>query len=108
MMGIHKFFVDVEKTVMVSEPDLWYGKNEVEVSLFVTDEFHGQVEVRIFVESVDDLAMVHSVTVVTAGMDFDEKYRKVKEVFSTEKKLFDSIPDTVDVSTLKKMGFEYW
>ena len=52
-------FERLTKTVRVTDPECWYGRDTVEVHLFVTPPYKDNVLIRIFIETIDDFAVTY-------------------------------------------------
>ena len=90
----------ISKTVHVSDPDCWYRRNTVTVSLFVGIPFRDWQEVILIVNSIDDFAMAQRRRFAPNDKTAMEcYYRELLECFN-------SIPDTISVKWLRDRGFE--
>ena len=90
----------ITKTVHVSDPDCWYRRDTVTVTLFVGIPFRDYQEVILIVNSIDDFAMSMRCRCASGDSNvINYYYHKLKSVF-------DSMPDTISVQWLKDRGFE--
>lgn len=89
------------KRVKVSDPDMWYQENEVDVQLYVTPAYKGTVQVKILVSSIDDFA-------VSYIQECNEKYTDyIRSIYDHMKKwMFDRIPEVINIEWLYEHG--YW
>ncbi len=88
------------KIVKVSDPEYWYGQNEVEVSLGVTMPYKGHVWVRIFVDTIDDFAVSLDCQV---GETCTEQIKWIYDHY--EHFIFDRMPETVSLEWFYEHGF---
>ena len=88
------------KIVKVSDPECWYGQNEVEVSLHVTMSYKGKVWVRLFVDTIDDFA-------VSLDCEVEESYTdEIKWIYNHYKTfIFDRMPEVVSLEWFYEHGF---
>lgn len=93
-------FERLTKTVRVSDPECWYGRDTVKVHLFVTPPYTGNVIVRIFVESIDDFA-------VSYDYECEEKYKDmIKWAYNHIKFwMYDRIPNEINLGWLYEHGY---
>lgn len=94
-------FPRLTKKVKVSDPEMWYGKSEVDVSLFVTPPYAGRVYVKILVSSIDDFAVSHTT------YDCNVKYTDcIKGIYDHMKEwMYDRMPEEVSVEWLYEHGY---
>ena len=93
-------FPELKKRVKVSDPEMWYGRDEVDVSLFVTPPYEGMVYVKILISSIDDFAMSYA-------YDCEEKYTAhIKSIYSHLKEwMYDRMPEEISVVWLYEHGY---
>lgn len=96
-------FEKLTKTVKVTDPECWYGKNTVDVHLFVTTPYMDEVVVRIFVESIDDFAVVYD-------FECECKYKdQIKWAYNHLKTwMYDRMPDEISLAWLYEHGYLPW
>ena len=89
---------ELSKVVRVSDPEMWYNQMTVEVKLFVNPEYQGRINVRLFVESIDDFAMEYTRTCYTnAGVEYTYALM--------EKNMFDAMPKKISYKWLLEHGY---
>ena len=89
---------ELSKVVRVSDPEMWYNQKTVEVKLFVNPEYQGRINVRLFVESIDDFAMEYTRECFDQA-DVDYTYDRMK------KYLYDKMPKRISCKWLSEHGF---
>ena len=89
---------ELSKVVKVSDPENWYNQKTVTVKLFITPEYLGETDVRIFVESIDDFAMEYT-RACYGQEDIDCTYKLMKE------NMFDKLPKKISYSWLLEHGY---
>ena len=89
---------ELSKVVKVSDPEMWYNQKTVTVSLFVSPEYQGITDVRLFVESIDDFAMEYT-RQCFGQADVDYTYDRMK------KYLYDKMPKRISCKWLSEHGF---
>ena len=89
---------ELSKIVKVSDPEMWYNQKTVKVKLFICPEYKGTVDVRIFVESIDDFAMEYTRTRYSQE-DIDYTCRIMKE------NMFDKLPKKISYGWLLEHGY---
>lgn len=93
-------FHRLTKTVKVSDPDMWYQQNEVDVSLYVSPPYKGTVQVKILVSSIDDFAVAYI-------QECNEKYTDyIKSLYNHMKEwMYDRMPEEISVDWLYEHGY---
>ena len=93
-------FPRLTKKVKVSDPNMWYQKNEVDVSLFVTPPYKGTVYVKIRISSIDDFAVAYT-------YECDEKYADcIIDTYNHLKEwMYDRMPEEVSLVWLYEHGY---
>lgn len=93
-------FEMLTKTVRVTDPWRWYGRETVNVSLRVTAPWQGKVTIRIAVNSIDDFAVYYM-------YECDEKYKAlIKSMYEHLKEyMYDRMPDEISVEWLYEHGY---
>jgi hypothetical protein len=89
---------ELSKVVKVSDPECWYGRDEVTVRLFVYELFKGKFNVRLFVESIDDFAMEYTRECYSSA-SVDYTYKLMKE------NMFDTMPKEISYKWLLEHGY---
>lgn len=89
---------ELSKVVKVSDPECWYGRDEVTVRLFICPECEGKILVRLFVESIDDFAMEYSRDCYSQK-SAEHTYKLMKE------NMFDKMPEKISYSWLLEHGY---
>ena len=89
---------ELSKVVKVSDPEYWYGRDEVTVRLFICPECEGNILVRLFVESIDDFAMEYSRDCY-GSEHAKHTYKLMKE------NMFDKLPEEISYSWLLEHGY---
>lgn len=89
---------ELSKVVKVSDPECWYGRDEVTVRLFICPEYKGMITVRLFVESIDDFAMEYSRDCYSPG-EVEHTYELMKE------HMYDKMPEKISYSWLLEHGY---
>lgn len=89
----------IRKTVRVSDPDCWYRRDTVTVSLYVGIPFRDWQEVILIVNSIDDFAMAQRRRFAPNDkLAMERYYHEMLECFN-------NIPDTISVELLLANGF---
>lgn len=93
-------FEKLTKTVKVTDPECWYGRDTVNVSLFVTPPYKDEVVVRIHVDSIDDFSVVYD-------FECECKYeRQIEWAYNHLKTwMYDRMPDEIDLGWLYEHGY---
>lgn len=93
-------FPRLTKKVKVSDPNMWYGRDEVDVSLFVTSPFRGTVYVKLRVSSIDDFAVAYT-------YQCEEKYTAcIRGVYEHLREwMYARMPEKVSVEWLYEHGY---
>ena len=86
------------KTVKVSDPENWYGRDTVEVKLFICPEYNKKTNVRILIKSIDDFMMEHTRDCYSQA-DIDATYKQMKQY------MFDRLPDEISCTWLFEHGY---
>ena len=89
---------ELSKVVKVSDPEYWYNRDEVTVSLFICPKYRGVTTVRLFVESIDDFAMEYSRNCY-GQEDIEHTYKLMKE------HMFDTMPGKISYNWLLEHGY---
>ena len=93
-------FEELTKLVKVTDPECWYGKDMVKVSLFVTPPYKGVVLIRIMVKSIDDKLIVHDIE-----CEADNEYG-IKSWYEHSKRwLYDKMPKKISTAWLYEHGY---
>ena len=93
-------FEKLTKLVYVTDKENWYGQDMVKVSLFVTPPYKDKVIVRIFVESIDDKAIVFDIE-----CDADNEHG-IKSWYEHVKHwLYDKMPKRISTAWLYEHGY---
>ena len=90
----------IRKTVRVSDPDCWYRRDTVTVSLYVGIPFRDWQEVILIVNSIDDFAMAQRRRFAPNDEIAMERY------YHEASERFNNLPDTVSVEWLLANGFQ--
>ena len=90
----------IRKTVRVSDPDCWYRRDTVTVSLYVGIPFRDWQEVILIVNSIDDFAMAQRRRFATNDEAAMRRY------YDEMLECFNNIPDTICVEWLLANGFQ--
>lgn len=85
----------IEKTVSVSDPDMWYGKDSITAEMFNLQLPKDKETVRILFKSCDDFMVYRDFH----EWDLDGNWEWCKEW------LWNNIPDTVCVEWLYRHGY---
>ena len=93
-------FERLTKTVKVTDPECWYGQDTVEVHLFVTPPYKGEVVVRIFVESIDDFAVAYD---YECNIKYEAQIKWMYDHMKTW--MYDKMPDEIDLGWLFEHGY---
>lgn len=93
-------FERLTKTVRVTDPECWYGQDEVKVSLYITPPYDNEVIVRIFIETIDDFAVAYDI-------ECECKYEsQIKWAYNHLKTwMYDRMPDEIDLGWLYEHGY---
>ena len=99
-MPINENFVQLIKTVKVTDPENWYRQPTVDVSLYVTRSWDNKTIVRVFVFTIDDFA-------VSLDYECESKYEdQIKSVYNHYKKwIYDRMPEEVSLAWFYEHGF---
>lgn len=89
---------ELSKVVKVSDPENWYNQKTVTVKLFICPEYERKIDIRIFVESIDDFAMEYTRTCYSWA-DVECTYMLMKA------NMFDKLPKRISYSWLLEHGY---
>ena len=89
---------ELSKVVRVSDPEMWYNQKTVKVKLFICHEYKGTIDVRLFVETIDDFAMEYTRT-CHGWADVECTYILMKE------NMFDKLPKKVSYKWFLEHGY---
>lgn len=93
-------FERLTKTVRVTDPENWYNKDTVDVSLFVTPAFRGVVTVRILISTIDDFMVVYD------HQCYAQYKESIKWAYNHLKQwMYDKMPDEIDLGWLYEHGY---
>ena len=93
-------FKRLTKTVKVTDPECWYGRDTVDVSLVVTPVVNGTVAVRIVVSSIDDFMVAYERECYALHEDAVKwKYDHLKRW------MYDKIPEEINLDWLYEHGY---
>ena len=87
----------MSKRIRVSDPEKWYGKGEIEVSMWHNKSFTCKDSVRIMFQSIDDFAMYRDFD----EADLDTNWSRCCEIFY-------NLPEKISVQWLLDHGFEFY
>lgn len=89
---------ELSKVAKVSDPENWYNQKTVTVKLFICPEYERKIDVRIFVESIDDFAMEFTRTCYSRN-EANSVYELMKE------NMFDKLPRKISYKWLLEHGY---